>query len=111
MTNTILVSHSIGISVTAGNTATLERVLRYSNTVNTGGFGTITATNELTGEPAFADDGYHLTQRSAAIDKGMNAGITSDIDGETRPQWAGFDLRADELPFDVYLPIVVKEVM
>lgn len=65
-------------------------------------------TNELTGEPAFADDGYHLTEGSAAIDKGVNAGIASDIDGEARPQRAGFDFGADELPFEVYLPIVVK---
>jgi hypothetical protein len=67
MTNTILVSHTVGITVTAGNTATLNGVLWYSNTINYGGEGTITVTNAYTGDPAFGVDGYHLTIVSEAI--------------------------------------------
>jgi parallel beta-helix repeat protein len=37
LTNTILVSHTVGITVTAGNTAILNGVLWYSNTINYGG--------------------------------------------------------------------------
>jgi uncharacterized repeat protein (TIGR01451 family) len=33
---------------------------------------------------------------SAAIDKGVDAGVTVDIDGETRPFGLGYDLGADE---------------
>jgi hypothetical protein len=107
MTNTILVSHTVGITVTAGNTVTLNGVLWYSKTINYGGEGTITVTNEYTGTPAFATDGYHLTSASAAIDKGVNAGVDDDIDGQSRPQGGGYDLGADELPI-VYLPLVLR---
>jgi len=36
--------------------------------------------------------------------------VTDDIDGDTRPQGAGFDLGADEwlAPRRVYLPLVLK---
>jgi len=104
LTNTILVSHTVGITVAADNTATLNGVLWYSNTINYGGEGTITVTNEYTGNPAFAADGYHLTASSEAIDRGVNAGVDDDIDGDPRPIFTtvtigtGYDLGADEFP-------------
>jgi hypothetical protein len=97
LTNTILVSHTVGITVTAGNTATLNGVLWYSNTINYGGVGTITVTNEYTGDPAFAADGYHLTTSSAAIDRGVDTGVKTDIDGHPRPLSGGADIGADEV--------------
>jgi uncharacterized repeat protein (TIGR01451 family) len=105
LANTILVSHTVGITVTAGNTVTLNGVLWHSNTTNTGGKGYITIANEYTGDPAPAADGYHLTIDSAAIDKGVNAGVYHDIDGEPRPQGSGYDLGADETGL-----VVTKEV-
>jgi len=104
LTNTILVNHSVGITVAAGNTATLNGVLWYSNTTNYGGEGHITVTNEYTGDPAFAADGYHLTASSEAIDKVVSAGVDDDIDGDPRPIFTtvtigtGYDLGADEFP-------------
>jgi hypothetical protein len=69
----------------------------------------VTVNNQFTGNPAFATDGYHLSLNSAAIDKGVNAGVTEDIDGEFRPSELGYDLGADELwPKVVYLPLVRK---
>ncbi|MEE8392627.1 MAG: right-handed parallel beta-helix repeat-containing protein, partial [Anaerolineae bacterium] len=94
LTNTILISQTVGITVTAGNVAILDGVLWYSNTTNTGGAGTITVTNAYTGTPAFASDGYHLTASSAAINRGASAGVTTDIDGQLRD--AAPDLGADE---------------
>ena len=94
MTNTILVSQTVGITVTAGNTAMLNGVLWYSNPANTGGAGAIAVTNAFTGTPAFAADGYHLTSASKAINAGTAAGIAADIDGEMRD--AAPDLGADE---------------
>jgi fibronectin-binding autotransporter adhesin len=97
LTNTILVNHSVGITVTVGNTATLSGVLWYGNTIaNTGGAGVITVTDAYTGNPAFASDGYHLTSGSAAIDRGVNAGVATDIDGQARPNGVAPDLGADE---------------
>jgi parallel beta-helix repeat protein len=106
LTNTILVSHTVGITVTASNTAILNGVLWYSNTINYGGLGTITVTNEYTGNPAFAADGYHLTSVSAAIDKGVNAGVTTDIDDN--PRDSSPDLGADEFAYPIYLPVILK---
>ncbi len=95
LTNTILVNQTVGITVTTGSTATLDGVLWYNNTMaNTGGGGFINVTNATTGHPAFAADGYHLTVGSMAIDRGINAGVTTDIDGE--PRDAAPDLGADE---------------
>jgi hypothetical protein len=108
MTNTIVVTHTVGITATAGSTATLNGVLWYGNTVNYGGKGTITVTHEYTGDPAFAADGYHLTCASAAIDKGVDARVYDDLDGDPRPVGRGYDLGADEFIFRTYLPIILK---
>lgn len=94
--NTILVSQTVGISVTSGYTATLDGVLWFGNQTNTVGAGTSNVTNGFTGNPAFAADGYHVASGSAAIDRGVNAGVTTDIDGQTRPYGAASDLGADE---------------
>lgn len=96
LTNTILVSQTVGITASAGSTAALDGVLWFGNGSNTGGAGTINVTNQTTGNPAFAADGYHLTPASAALDKGVNAGVGDDIDGQIRPFGAAPDLGVDE---------------
>jgi len=53
------------------------------------------ATNPLAGDPTL-DATYHLQGGSAAIDAGVDAGVTTDIDGEVRPWGAGYDIGADE---------------
>lgn len=53
--------------------------------------------------------GYHLTAGSAAVDRGVASGVTKDIDGQFRPQGAGYDLGADEFGvFSIYLPVALK---
>lgn len=107
LTNTIIASHTVGISVTSGNTATLDGVLWYSNTDgNTGGDGTIDASNETTADPAFTADGYHITPASAAMDGGVDAGVTTDIDDHHRPYGSAPDLGADE----VFAPSVPPDI-
>jgi len=98
LTNTILVSHTVGISVTGGNTATVNSVLWFGipTTIAKAITATVTMQNQRQGNPAFAADGYHLTAASAAIDWGMNAGVITDIDGDPRPVGSGYDLGADE---------------
>jgi parallel beta-helix repeat protein len=102
-TNTILVGHTVGISVAAGNTATLESTLwgssAWANDVDWSGAGTVLGIHNVWGAPGFAnpDAGdYHLTPGSDAIDAGIDAGVIADIDGDPRPQGAGHDLGADE---------------
>jgi len=107
MTNTIFVSHTVGISATAGNTATLGSTLWHGNAANWGGAGAVYHNNDYTGDPAFAADGYHLMDGSAAINKGGNAGVTTDIDGDARDSLP--DLGADERGWRLYLPLVMRQ--
>lgn len=97
LTNTIIANSTTGIyAETAFSTILLYGVLWYGNTANIGGAGAITVTHAYTGNPAFDPDGYHILTGSAAIDRGIDAGVTTDIDGDLRPQEAGYDLGADE---------------
>ncbi len=117
LTNNILVSHTVGITVTAGNTATLESTLwgsnAWANDTDRGGAGTINTTNDYTGDPAFVNPtggDYHIGAGSAAIDQGVNAGVTTDIDGDSRPIGAGYDIGADEFTLrHIYLPLVLRD--
>jgi len=94
LTNTILVNHVHGIHVTEGNTITLDATLWHAN--GTEYSGNVIHNNDYNGNPAFATDGYHITPASTAIDIGINAGVTNDIDGHHRPYNAP-DLGADEV--------------
>jgi len=94
MTNTILVNHTIGIHATSGNTITLNATLWHANGMNHS--GNVIHTNDYSGDPAFATDGYHITPASTAMDTGINAGVTGDIDSHHRPYNAP-DLGADEV--------------
>jgi hypothetical protein len=115
MTNTILISQTLGISVSLDDAVTLVGTLWYSNTTDWGGEGTIiTGTHNYWGDPRFNADGYHLMLGSAAIDRGVNAGVTTDIDGEHRPQGLAPDLGADEYTqassfYEFFLPFVAHK--
>jgi uncharacterized repeat protein (TIGR01451 family) len=106
LTNTILVSHTVGIVVVAGTTATLEATLwgtgTWANDSDWTGAGSITTgTVNLWKTPAFVDPDagdYHIAPGSAAIDSGVDAGIAVDIDGDPRPISTGYDIGADEFP-------------
>jgi hypothetical protein len=115
LTNTVLVSHRVGISVTTGNTATVNGILWFGTpiTKSQGVTTVVSVSNEHVGDPGFAPDGYHLTAGSAAIDRGVFADVNLDIDGDPRPDWCFPDLGADELITDLeckhfYLPLVVR---
>jgi predicted outer membrane repeat protein len=123
LTNTILVSHTVGITVAAGNTATLTATLwgtgTWANDTDWDGDGTIiTGTVNLLGAPTFVDPdagNYHILSNSAAIDAGVDAGVPTDIDGNPRPRdgdcdsIAAVDIGAVEYYGCVYLPIVLKD--
>ena len=113
LTNTLVTSQSIGIHVGCAipNPLIVNGILWHATpiTVSQASTATVSVQNEHTGDPAFAPDGYHLTLGSAAIDRGVDAGVTVDIDGESRPAGKGYDLGADELPvYRIYLPLVIR---
>ncbi len=105
LTNTIIVSQTVGLFVAAGNEAVLDTTLwgmgDWANGTDYGGGGTISFVDvdHMTGDPGFIDaDGgdYHIGSQSAARDTGVDAGVTDDIDGEARPFGAP-DIGADEV--------------
>jgi hypothetical protein len=116
LTNTILISHPVDISVTAGNTVTVNGVLWYDTpiTISQAATAIVTVQHQRWGDPAFADPAtgdYHLGPGSAAINAGVNAGVTTDMDGDARPDWCFPDLGADEFITGqgcryFYLPLV-----
>lgn len=82
LSNTVLVSHTVGIHVSSDSTATLEATLwgsgPWANTTDWAGGGTIlTGTINLWGPPAFlnpAASNYHISAGSAAVDGGWMPG-------------------------------------
>lgn len=106
MTNTILVGHTVGISLTAGTTAALESTLwgsgLWDNQHDWIGSGTIiTGTHNYWDDPVFVSPGagdYHLAVSSPAIDTGVNTFVNTDVDNQPRPNpdSALPDLGADE---------------
>jgi len=117
LTNNIIVSHTTGIYALTDTTAIADNSLFFGNTVgNTGGPGTLSSTNEITGSaPLFVDPAgwdYHIGPDSPAIDTGITVPwLTTDIDGDTRPWPSGgdYDMGADEAQWrHVYLPLVLR---
>ncbi len=114
MTNTIVVSHTVGISVSSHSAATLDTTL-WANGTDWAGSGNITTANDVQGNPAFlapAEGDYHISPASAAIDRGIPSSVTVDMDGDPRPTGAAPDTGADEYVPPVYyqyLPAVMKD--
>lgn len=114
MTNSIVVSHTVGVTVTAAppfftHTAILDSTLWDGNGLLAGGSGSVTLANVYVGDPAFAPDGYHIGSTSDAIDLGLDAGVGFDVDNQARPARAGPDLGADEVGYRLFLPVVLRD--
>jgi len=107
ITNTIVANHAVGIqNVNVTGRGTARYMLFFGNTDNHPSPGT-TAFPDMTGwvagdpDPLFIDppnDNYHIGFNSPAIDAGIDAGVTDDIDGDLRPDpdSSGFDIGADD---------------
>jgi hypothetical protein len=96
-TNNIIADNTIGIGGGWETNISLQRTLWDGNTADTDTL--VNEVGHLDGAAAFAGDGYHLTEPSAAVDAGIDAGVTSDIDGDPRPRGSAPDVGADESPY------------
>jgi hypothetical protein len=101
LTNTIIASYTIGIQ-NPSDTANEWNTLYYG--VPTPRSGSVGSTGAFTGSPAFVNpiqDNYHLTSASLAINNGVTPtpNVATDIDGDARPQSAGYDIGYDETPY------------
>ncbi len=112
MTNAIIANSTGGINHTGGsyNKFYLTNTLFYNNTTDL--TGSFVNTNPLSGDPAFDSDGYHLTETSAAIDKGARTDLSVDIDGDVRVRGTAPDIGADESPYSapVGLGIAIEKI-
>ncbi|MHC4799398.1 MAG: right-handed parallel beta-helix repeat-containing protein [Planctomycetota bacterium] len=119
LTNTIIVSQLVGIFVEYNSSATLESTLwgsgAWANDTDWSGAGMIITTTNLWGNPDFIDPDagdYHIGENSDAIDAGVDAGVTRDIDFHPRPYLVP-DIGADEywppgaLKY-IFLPLLIK---
>lgn len=112
LTNNIVVSHSVGITVISGSTATVGVNLfgagNWANGVDWGGEGTVvTGAGILWGDPGFIDPfmgDYHIGLGSAALDAGADVGIGNDIEGNPRPACGAPDIGAHELTSPCIIP-------
>ncbi len=97
ITNTIVTNHAVGINRVLGNVYEDYNVFHantqdLAGTIGSGG-------HSQQGDPRFADpavDNYRIRASSIALDAAIDAGVTNDLDGNMRPQGAGFDVGAYE---------------
>ena len=110
ITDTIIVSHSIAIRRTAGSVYE-DYNLFFGNTSISAGALT-SGGHQVDADPLFASpvaNNYHLSLPSPAVDAGVNAGVTTDIDGQPRPLGASIDIGYDEANVRrLWLPLVVR---
>jgi hypothetical protein len=108
LSNNIIVSHSVGITVADPGVSTVsaDHTLFEGNGLNYG--AGVTSINAVAGPAALMPANYHLTSGSGAIDHAVAlAWVTRDIDGDPRPLGVAPDVGADEARF-VYLPLVLR---
>ncbi|MFN8595362.1 MAG: choice-of-anchor Q domain-containing protein [Anaerolineae bacterium] len=110
LTNTLIASHTIGLSNTAG-VVTQDYNLFFGNGSQTAG-AIAGGAHNVSGDPDFVNAGgadYHLRAGSAAIDVGTALGVLIDFEGDARPQGNGVDIGYDEVVLQyIYLPLIVR---
>jgi len=96
MNNIICSNGGYGINAYSGS----NPVCSYNDVWNNGNGdynGVTPGPGSISKDPKL-DATYHLLPSSPCIDAGTDAGVYTDMDGDTRPMGLGFDIGADEYP-------------
>jgi len=104
LANNIIVSHTVGITATPGAALAVSNTLLWGN-----GSDPISGTGVITQAPLFvapASQDYHIQENSPAVDAGIEAGVSRDVDGD--PRISPPDVGADEVVEKIYLPLVMR---
>ena len=99
ITNTIFQNYSVALQTGAFPASIVADYALFDGVISqTNGAG-ITVNNAITGSADFADPAnhdYRLKIGSAALDTGLNVGVTEDFEQQVRPQGPAPDLGYDE---------------
>ena len=113
ITDTVIASYTVGIS-NDGGIVYQDYNLFFATPITTGGSLINGGTHTALGDPHFVNPSAgndHVLFPSAAIDRGANAGVSTDFDGDVRPQYGGFDIGYDEFAgalLHLFLPAIMR---
>ena len=115
ITNTIFTGYPTGISADSTSTVYEDYNMFYAVTTQTSGSTITRGGHSFVGTPVFlnpSQDDYRLFLGSDAIDSGIDAGVKTDFEGDSRPTGNGFDIGYDEFALalkNIYLPVIQRE--
>ena len=110
ITNTIFIFYDFGIN--SGNGTVYEDYNLFDHVSHPTVGNVVSGGHSFNGaarpaNPVFGN--YRLLPGSAAIDAGVNDGVTIDFDGQARPHGRGYDIGYDEAYLDeLYLPLLKR---
>ncbi len=111
--NNLIIGHGTGITASADALAAWDHNGFHDNTALYGP-GLAGGSHDVSGDPSFANrpaHDYHIGPGSIMAGRGLDLGVTTDVDGDPRPAPVGTlpDLGADEISQRrIYLPLVLR---